>query len=376
VATIDHFECSNCGDRLSADEARTVCPRDGGPLYVRYDFTAIRGQAKRPSPNNVAKGVWRYSAVLPDAEPVTRGEGLTPLLRSRKHSKLFIKDEGLNPTGSCEARGTSVAVSMARHYGRKGVAIYSGGDAAVATAAYSAAAGLKAKVFLPNDAPFSLRAEVEAFGAEITLVDGEVGDCHDRMTSFQSGNDWVDLSAFEEPFRVEGLKTIGYEIAEGLGWRLPHAVLCVHGDGLLPRAIGKAFLELRLLEWIDASRTGCIMSLSINHNTLEYNVIHEVIFAPGFPGELPIEISNSEMMSSIKELATEDGILVSPEGGAAMAGYKSLLNRGAVKESDEIILINPASGYKHLHLRTADVASRVRLKLPASRNIGGIIGPY
>ncbi len=375
MARIDHFECSQCGERVSGDAAPTVCPRDGGLLHVRYDLKAICGNAQRPSPNEASRGVWRYSAVLPDVESVTLGEGQTPLLRARKYPNLFIKDEGLNPTGSCEARGISVAVSMARHHGRQGVTICSGGDDAAAAAAYAAAAGLKAHVLLPKNTPVSTRAAIEAFGAKTTLMDSEVGD-HRDASGAQHGDEWVDLSASKDPFRVEGLKTIGYEIAEALGWRLPRAVLCTNGDGLLSLAIEKAFAEMRELRWVEAGASPQIIGICVITKPPNYKVIHEVRSAPETPGEYILQISEAAMMSGVKEMASSEGVFASPEGGAAWAAYKSLLNTGVFKGSDEVVVINPASGYEYLNLLGADVPSPRELKLPASRNIGGIIGPY
>src|SRR5271165_1765915 len=177
MAKIIAFECSRCGEKFASHIAPTICPKDGGPLYVRYDLAEIRREARRPSVCDVPKNMWRYAAVLPDAEPVTLGEGFTPLLRSRKYSNLLIKDEGLNPTGSFKARGMAAAITMLRHYGVKKIAAPSAGNAGGAMAAYAAAAGLEAYVFMPKDVPIANRIEVEAAGAHLTLVDGLISDC-------------------------------------------------------------------------------------------------------------------------------------------------------------------------------------------------------
>ena len=193
MATIISFECSKCGEKFSPQPAPTICPKDGGPLYVRYDLAEIRRLTTRDAVNNGPKSMWRYSAVLPDAEPVTLGEGFTPMLPSRKYPNLFIKDEGLNPTGSFKARGMSAAITMAGHYGLKKLAAPSAGNAGGALAAYAAAAGLDAYVFMPKDVPIANRLEVEAAGAQLTLVDGLIGDCG-RMVAerwaTRSPNNW------------------------------------------------------------------------------------------------------------------------------------------------------------------------------------------
>ena len=225
MAIISYFECSKCGEHFSADVARNVCLTDGGPLYVRYDLAAIRQNTSRDSVANGPASMWRYSAVLPDAEPVTLGEGMTPMLRSRKYQNLLIKDEGLNPTGSFKARGMSAALTMARHYGIKKLAAPSAGNAGGALAAYAAAAGLEAYVFMPKDVPLANRLEVEASGAHLTLVDGLISDCGRMVAERKDAEGWFDVSTLKEPFRVEGKKTMGYEVAEQLGWRLPDAIL-------------------------------------------------------------------------------------------------------------------------------------------------------
>jgi len=177
MAKIISFECSRCGEKFVPQAKPTICPKDGGPLYVRYDLAEIRREACRPSVCNVPKSMWRYAAVLPDAEPVTLGEGFTPMLPSRKYARLLIKDEGLNPTGSFKARGMSAAITMLRHCGLKKLAAPSAGNAGGALAAYAAAAGLEAYVFMPKDVPIANRLEVEASGAHLTLVDGLISDC-------------------------------------------------------------------------------------------------------------------------------------------------------------------------------------------------------
>ncbi|HME32894.1 MAG TPA: threonine synthase, partial [Terriglobales bacterium] len=232
MARMVGFECSKCGEQLAPQAAPTICPNDGGPLYVRYDLAEIRRRTTRDSVNSGSKSMWRYSAVLPDAKPVTLGEGFTPMLPSRKYANLLIKDDGLNPTGSFKARGMSAAVTMLQHYGMKKLAAPSAGNAGGALAAYAAAAGIEAYVFMPRDVPIANRLEVEASGAHLTLVDGLISDCGRMVAERKEKEGWFDVSTLKEPFRVEGKKTMGYEVAEQLGWSLPDAILYPTGGGV------------------------------------------------------------------------------------------------------------------------------------------------
>ncbi len=227
-------------------------------MAVRSTFAtilaAIRKTASRDSVAQGPTSMWRYAAVLPDADPVTLGEGLTPMLASRKYPNLLIKDEGLNPTGSFKARGMSAAVTMARHYGLKKLAAPSAGNAGGALAAYAAAAGLDAYIFMPKDVPLANRLEVEASGAHLTLVDGLISDCGRMVAERKDAEGWFDVSTLKEPFRVEGKKTMGYEVAEQLGWTLPDAILYPTGGGVGLIGMWKAFDEMEELGWISKGK--------------------------------------------------------------------------------------------------------------------------
>ena len=251
MAKIIGFECSKCGEKFPPQPAPTICPKDGGPLYVRYDLATIRRDTTRESVHDGPKSMWRYAAVFPDAEPVTLGEGFTPLLPSRKYPNLLIKDDGLNPTGSFKARGMSAAITMSRHYGLKKLAAPSAGNAGGALAAYAAAAGLEAYVFMPKDVPIANRLEVEASGAHLTLVDGLISDCGRMVAERKEKEGWFDVSTLKEPFRVEGKKTMGYEVAEQMGWNLPDAIIYPTGGGVGLIGMWKAFEEMEELGWIE-----------------------------------------------------------------------------------------------------------------------------
>src|SRR6516162_877858 len=407
MAKILHFECSKCGEILTADVPRNVCPKDGGPLYVRYDLAAIRNSSSRETVKNGPASMWRYTAVLPDVEPVTLGEGMTPILPSRKYPKLLIKDDGLNPTGSFKARGMSTALSMARHYRRKKLAAPSAGNAGGALAAYAAAAGLDAFVFMPKDVPLANRLEVEASAAHLTLVDGLISDCGRMVAERKDKEGWFDVSTLQEPFRIEGKKTMGYEVAEQLGWRLPQAILYPTGGGVGLIGMWKAFAEMEELGWLEAARrpkmisiqaSGCAPIIKALHDkkpesemwqnayTLAAGlrvpkaygdfIILEIVRASGGTA---VAVDDDTIMAGVKELAANEGIFAAPEGGAAMAAYRQLLQSGFLRESDEVVLFNSGSGYKYLdtfaeYWRVKPDASK--FELPASRSIGGIIGPY
>jgi len=407
MATIISFECSKCGQKFEPQPAPTICPKDGGPLYVRYDLDEIKWNHSRDSLLGAPNNMWRYAAVLPDAEPVTLGEGFTPMLPSRKYANLLIKDEGLNPTGSCKARGMSAAITMLRHYGVKKLAAPSAGNAGGAMASYAAAAGLESFIFMPKDVPIANRLEVEAAGANLTLVDGLISDCGRMVAERKEKEGWFDLSTLKEPFRIEGKKTMGYEVAEQMGWTLPNAILYPTGGGVGLIGMWKAFEEMEALGWIDAGKRpkmicvqaeGCApipKALQEGEGTSKmWPDAHTLAAGLRVPkaygdfiildivrksGGTAIAVSDDAIMAAVKEMASVEGIFPAPEGGAALAAYQQLLASGFLTANDRVVLFNTGSGYKYL-----DVFSKYwgveafapPSSLPASRNIGGIISPY
>src|SRR6476469_2137118 len=229
---IAHFECTRCGAHLDSDSPQTVCPEDGGVLYARYDLDKLKQIFKPEMLKGRIASLWRYAEVLPDAPPVTLGEGFTPMLPSREFPNVIIKDEGLNPTASFKARGMSVAVTMAKAYGLKKLAAPSAGNAASALAAYAAAAGLEAHIFMPRDVPLANRVECESYGARVTLVDGLISDCARMLAERKEKEGWFDVSTLKEPFRVEGKKTMAYEVAEQCNWKIPQGIIYPTGGGV------------------------------------------------------------------------------------------------------------------------------------------------
>jgi len=406
MAKITAFECSRCGEKLPPQPAPTICPKDGGPLYVRYDLGEIRWHASRDSLIGAPKNMWRYAAVLPDAEPVTLGEGFTPLLPSRRHASLLIKDEGLNPTGSFKARGMAAAITMLRHYGVKKLAAPSAGNAGGAMASYAAAAGLEAYVFMPKDVPIANRLEVEAAGAHLTLVDGLISDCGRMVAERKEKEGWFDVSTLKEPFRIEGKKTMGYEVAEQMDWTLPDAILYPTGGGVGLIGMWKAFEEMEELGWIERGHRPKMICVQAEGCAPIPKALQE-----GAPASQPwpdahtlaaglrvpkaygdfiildivrksngtaIAVSDESIMDAVKEMASDEGIFACPEGAAALAAYKQLLASGFLSPSDKVVLFNTGSGYKYLDVMAkywgVDAFDAER-KLPASRNMGGIISP-
>jgi threonine synthase len=407
---IAYFECSKCGERLPADTPQTLCPKDAGSLWVRYDLRPVGSRVSREEIAPRQRSMWRYRELLPDVEPVTLGEGFTPMLASRKHANVWIKDEGTNPSGSFKARGLCMAVTMARHYGMKKLAIPSAGNAAGALAAYAAAAGIEAHIFMPKDVPEANLVECTAYGSDVTLVDGLISDCARIVGERKQAEGWFDVSTLKEPFRVEGKKTMGLEVAEQLGWRLPDAIFYPTGGGVGLIGMWKAFDELEQLGWLESGSKrpkmiaiqaeGCapIPKAFEEGKSVSEAWKNASTFASGLrvpkaygdylildivrrSGGTAIAISDHEMLESMLEWARNEGIFLCPEGAAATAAYDQLLASGFLKASDEVVIFNTGTGLKYIDV----VAQAMGIKrevngagsgMPAERKIGGIIGPY
>ena len=401
-----YLECTRCGEHYPADRPQTVCPKDGGVLYARYDLAAIKKIFSPASLVPLAPTMWRYDAVLPEATPVTLGEGFTPMLRSREYSNVFIKDEGLNPTGSFKARGLSAAVTMARHFDLKKLAIPSAGNAAGALAAYAAAANLEAYIFMPKDVPMANRIECDYYGAHVTLVDGLISDCARKVAELKekpewSKEKWFDVSTTKEPYRVEGKKTMGYEVAEQLGWNLPDGIIYPTGGGVGLLGMWKAFDELEQLGFIGPERpnmisvqsSGCapiVKAWDEGKTAAEmWNNASTVASGLRVPkpyadylildilkqsGGLALAATDAEILAATRHWAQAEGIFAAPEGAASLVAYQKLLASNFFSPDDTVVLFNTGSGLKYLDV--LDVADVERAPSPASRAIAGIIGPY
>ncbi len=370
---IDHLECSRCGHRESAEQPKTLCPVCAGTFYVRYDLGGARGTAVRDSLPNV-QSMWRYAPVLPDVQPVTLGEGWTPMLPSRRNPNVLLKEEGTNPTGTFKARGLCLAVTMAKHYGLQKLAVPSAGNAGGALAAYAAAAGIEAHIFMPQDVPLANQVECIAYGAHMTLIDGLISDCAKIVAERKEREGWFDVSTLKEPFRVEGKKTMGYELVEQLGWEYPDAVFYPTGGGVGLIGMWKAFLEMEELGWVSGKRpkmiavqaAGCepvskafregadASQMFQNAHTLASGlrvpkpygdyIILDVVRQSG--GTV-ISQTDGEIFTSIQDWGSNEGILLSPEGAAATAAYDRLIESGFLKASDRVVIFNTGSGNKY-----------------------------
>ncbi len=416
---------------LTADTPQALAP-DGSSLYVRYDLEQVKRTAHRDNPAKYAAaspaslGMWRYKDVLPSGTPdspivpVTLGEGWTPMVRSRRYPGLLIKEEGANPTGTFKARGLGMAVTMARHYGLKHLAVPSAGNAAGALAAYAAAAGIQAHIFMPKDVPFANYLEGVLYGADVTMVDGLISDCArivgERIKAQRDANTpleetWFDISTLKEPFRVEGKKTMGYELVEQLGWRYPDAVFYPTGGGVGLIGMWKAFDEMEQLGWIEPGSkrpkmyalqaSGCapIVKAFDEHKPTAEFFPDASTFAAGLrvpkpyadyiildilakSGGKAIANDDDRLLASILDYARNEGIFLSPEGAAATAAYDDLLISGDLKPTDTVVLFNTGAGLKYtdmtaaaMHLTRPGQRTMPELALPTSLPVGGIISP-
>ena len=402
MAKIAYLECTKCGEHLSGERPQTVCPKDGGSLYVRYDLAKLRRKFSRKALAGRPATMWRYAEVLPDVTPVSLGEGFTPMLPSREHSGVFIKDEGLNPTGSFKARGLCAAVTMAKAYGLKKLAVPSAGNAASALAAYAAAAGIEAHIFMPKDVPQANLVECKAYGAHVTLVKGLISDCARMVGERKQAEGWFDISTLKEPFRVEGKKTMGYEVAEQLGWELPEAIIYPTGGGVGMIGMWKAFEEMEELGWVGPKRpkmiavqsSGCAPlpkawdeGKTVSEAWLDAHTVAAGLRVPKAYADYiildilkqsrgtAVAVTDEQILDALREWASVEGVFAAPEGAAALAAYRKLRASGFLKKRDRVVLFNTGSGLKYIEVVAA--AMRInRAQAPASRAIGGIIGPY
>jgi threonine synthase len=417
MAVINSLECTRCHHHVSADTPQTLCSLCAGSLYVRYDMDKLKQTAKREdiatraAASPASLGMWRYASVLPDVTPVTLGEGWTPMLHSKRYPGLYIKEEGANPTGTFKARGLGLAVTMAKHYGLQHLAVPSAGNAAGALAAYAAAADISAHIFMPQDVPFANYVEGIVYGADVTMVDGLISDCArmvgenikaQRDANIPANQVWFDISTLKEPFRVEGKKTMGYELVEQLGWTYPDAVFYPTGGGVGLIGMWKAFEEMEQLGWVSGKRpkmyalqaSGCapIVKAYEEGKPVSEFFQNAATFAAGLrvpkpygdslvldivreSGGKALAFSDEEILASILDWAKHEGLFLSPEGAAATAAYDSLIASGDLKPTDKVVLFNTGAGLKYTDM----TAEAMHLKrpgiLPTSMPVGGIITP-
>ena len=380
---VTHLYCSACGKEYEPRKLYNLC-ECGKPLMVAYDLEAAGRTLTRASLAGREASLWRYREVLPlvdEQNKLTLGEGMTPLLKAERLgaqlglSNLFIKDEGVNPTGSFKARGMAVAISMAKELGVKKLAVPSAGNAAGALAAYAAKAGLPAFIFMPNDTPKANIIECRQTGADVTLIDGLITDCGKIIAQRKEAEGWFDVSTLKEPYRVEGKKTMGYELAEQFNWELPDVILYPTGGGTGLIGMWKAFDEMERMGWIGSHRPrmvtvqaeGCapiVKAFAAGANAgAEVPDAHTVASGLRVPkavgdfimldilrksGGTAVSVTDEELIAAVKEIGSAEGIFAAPEGAACLPALKQLLTRGEVKPGERIVLFNTGTGVKYL----------------------------
>jgi threonine synthase len=381
---VTHLECAACGVRYEARRLHNLCTECGKPLLVRYDLEAAGRTLTKESLKLRRADLWRYMEVLPverEENIVSLGEGWTPLLRAErlgatlKLEHLYIKDESQNPTQSFKARGMTAAVSMAKELGARKLAVPSAGNAAGALAAYAARAGIEAHIFMPSDTPRANVVECEQTGARVTLLEGLITDCGAEVARRKDAEGWFDVSTLKEPYRVEGKKTLGYELAEQMSWELPDVIIYPTGGGTGLIGMWKAFDEMEAMGWIGSKRprmvtvqaAGCapIVRAFNEGKRMASEFENAATVASGLrvpkavgdflildalraSGGTAIAVGDDELIAAVKEIGAAEGLFVAPEGAACLPALRVLIERGDVKADDRVVLFNTGAGVKYL----------------------------
>jgi threonine synthase len=382
-STLSHLECSATACDFVADcsPARNLCDKCRSPLLARYDLAAAGRSLSLDSVRDRVHSMWRFAEVLPNAAPVSLGEGMTPLLRAQRfgerigQARLFIKDEGLNPTGSFKARGLSAAVSMAKSLGCETIALPTAGNAGGAAAAYAAQAGIGCIIAMPTDTPAANMIESRAFGADVRLIDGLISDCGRFIAEHAANENWFEVSTLKEPYRIEGKKTMGYELWEDFRGSLPDVIVYPTGGGVGLIGMWKAFAELEEMGLIGPERPrmvavqadGCapiVRAFEAHAETSEYweraATVASGLRVPKALGDFMIladlyesqgeavAVSDTELMHACRELARLEGMFAAPEGGAGLAAVEKLVQQGKIAPEESVVVFNTGSGYKYL----------------------------
>ncbi len=379
---LSHLECTSCGASHPADQLIRLCPDCDKVLYARYDLEAARSEADRDALVSRRADMWRYFETMPvldEANIVSLGEGMTPILDAPRLAEaigatdVVVKDEGQNPTGTFKSRGLSAAVSKAKELGAAGVTIPTAGNAGGALAAYAARAGMDAHVFMPLDALDANKKEVTHAGGSLHLVDGLIGEAGQQSRELAAELGMFDLSTLQEPYRAEGKKTMGYEIAEQCGWTFPDVIIYPTGGGTGVVGIWKAIEELEALGWTDGKRPrffcvqaeGCqpiVRAFQRGDDHAEpWENAHTVAHGMRVPSAIAdylilsvlresgggaIAVSDEDLLDHMRLIARTEGIVVGPEGGATAAAARRLIASGDLSPSDHILLLNTGSGLK------------------------------
>ncbi|HEX8722328.1 MAG TPA: threonine synthase [Pyrinomonadaceae bacterium] len=381
---VTHLECAACGRTYEARRLHNLCTECARPLLVRYDLEAAARALTRESLKARRADLWRYAEVLPverEENIVSLGEGWTPLLRASRLGArlglrhLYVKDESQNPTQSFKARGMTAAVSMAKELGVTKLAVPSAGNAAGALAAYAARAGMEAHIFMPKDTPRANVVECEQTGARVTLLEGLITDCGAEVARRKEAEGWFDVSTLKEPYRVEGKKTLGYELAEQMNWELPDVVVYPTGGGTGLVGMWKAFDEMEAMGWIGGKRPrmvtvqseGCAPIVRAFEQGKRFAEEFEnaatvasglrvpkavgdflILDALRASGGAAVAVSDAELMAAVGEVGAAEGLFVAPEGAACLPALRKLIERGEVGEDERVVLFNTGAGVKYL----------------------------
>ena len=390
-SAISHLECSGCKARYDHNELQTFCAACGSPLLARYDLAQVRERVDRDEiGRRKGRGMWRWHELLPvqeESNQVSLGEGDTPLLALPRIGKelglshLFAKDESGNPTGSFKARGLSAAISKAKELGVEKVSIPTAGNAGGAMAAYAARAGLRALVYMPRDTPLANIEESRITGAEVVLVDGLISDAARLVSERAKKEGWFDVSTFKEPYRVEGKKVMGYELAQDLDWELPDVIFYPTGGGTGLVGMWKAFAELEALGWLEtaarprfvavqaencapvikavrARAASCefwkdaqtiASGLRVPKSFADRLVLKDIYASQG----TAVAVSDASILEAQRELAAAEGIFAAPEGAATLPALKELVRSGWIRPEERVVLFNTGSGLKYLDASAA-----------------------
>ncbi|MEO7368571.1 MAG: threonine synthase [Gemmatimonadaceae bacterium] len=384
MSNVTHLECAACATQYPAGHVYNLCAKCGKPLLVRYDLSRAAQTLTKESLKTRVSSMWRYREVMPvdsDNNIVTLGEGWTPLLHAERLGnsmhmpELYIKDESLNPTGSFKARGMSAAVSMAKELGVTKVAAPSAGNAAGALAAYAARAGMETHLFMPRDTPRANVVESIELGANVTLIDGLITDCGAEVAKRKDAEGWFDVSTLKEPYRVEGKKTLGYELAEQFGWELPDVIIYPTGGGTGLIGMWKAFDEMEEMGWIDSKRPRMVTVQSEGCAPIVTAFEKGERFADMFPnaatvasglrvpkaigdflildairasGGSALAVSDADLIAAVREIGAAEGVFAAPEGGACLPALRKLIERGEVQRDERVVMFNTGSGTKYI----------------------------
>jgi threonine synthase len=373
------LECSACGKKYDANVEQHLCTC-GKPLLARYDLRRAAATLTLQNLKTRPRTLWRYAEVLPNDPPISLGEGMTALVSVARLGptmglqRLYVKDEGLNPTGSFKARGMTAAVTRAKQLGAKALAAPTAGNAGGALAAYAAAAGVPAVIVMPADTPVANVMECQAFGAKVVKLNGLISDCGKYVAEHKDREGWYDVSTLKEPYRIEGKKTMGYELWEQFEGKLPDVILYPTGGGVGLIGMCKAFDEMQEMGWIGAARPrmvavqaeGCapiVKAWEARQTSAEFfknaATIASGLRVPGPLGDLLIlsmlrqtkgtalTVTDEEMLHAGKELASLEGIFAAPEGAATVIAARKLAASGWIKPHESVVLFNTGTGYKY-----------------------------